>query len=440
MKIKLNYIAALGALLIAMFVFITACEEEKTVPPLVPVKAEIKQIIINNSVYVIEYRDKVVEDMDTVVIIVPQGTDITNLDVDILYSYFGSIDPLPGITDFSNPVIYTITSNFETRDVMVMVQQVPPSLTSFLITSPVELVGKIVRDSLGLGNDTIKLSIREGIDVSNATFSVNFFGESVIPDPAGKIDLTKDTVIIVTNKEFQSTYVIDIEYYKVIEFTGVIFDGSMHPNSFLPGAINAEDSAFFSVEDDAFATLGGGKVARFINLDYTGNTTGSASFDFAKLGLDANPEAVTVIIRGKGYATHVTDHRYVEINVQMDLWRYQFWVTDDGLDGSGYSNLPYEDIAAGLDPLQWNTYRLTANYITGEVKIYLNEAKDPIPEMMPLFMEPRSDPAWKFSFGDGSGGNSYDGSYDYVIIETGGAYSPDDLSLEKILATYQGTK
>lgn len=439
MKVKLKYIAALSALFIAMFVFITACEEEKTVPPLVPVKAEIKQIIVNNSVYVIEYQDKIKEDIDTVVIIVPQGTDITSLDVDILYSYFGSITPEGGVTDFTNPVTYTVTSNFETREIMVMVQQVPPSLTSFLITSPVELVGKIVRDSMGLGRDTIKLSIREGIDVSNTTFKVEFFGESVIPDPLGKLDLTKDTVIIVTNKEFQSSYAIDIDYYKVIEFTGVVYDGSMHPNSFLPGAISAEDSAFFTVEDDAFAVLGGGKVARFVNLDYAGNTSGSASFDFGDLGLDDKPEAVTIIIRGKGYATHVENHRYVEIVVHLDAWRFQFWVTDDGLDATDYGNLEYVDIAAGLDPLAWNTYRLTANSITGEVKIYLNENKDPIPQMDALFMSPR-DPDWKATFGDGSGGNSYDGSYDYIIIETGGAYSPEDLSLEKIMSTYAGSK
>ena len=109
--------------------------------------------------------------------------------------------PEPGITDLTNPVIYTVTSNFETREVMVMVEVVPPSLTSFLITSPVEIAGRIQRDTMGLGNDTIKLSIREGIDVSSASFSVEFFGESVIPDPLGKIDLTVDSTIVVVNSQ-----------------------------------------------------------------------------------------------------------------------------------------------------------------------------------------------------------------------------------------------
>jgi hypothetical protein len=117
----------------------------------------------------------------------------------------------------------------------------------------------------------------------------------------------------------------------------------------------------------------------------------------------------------------------------MDVWRYQFWVEWNGLDGNGYGQLPYEDIPGGLDPLAWNIYRLTANRVTGEVKIYLNENPDPLAEMSPLSMEIRDSENWKASFGDASGGNSYDGAYDYIIIETGGAYSPVDLPLSKIL-------
>lgn len=439
MKIKLNYIAALSALFIAIFVFFSACEEEKTVPELVPIKAEIKQIIVNNSIYVIQYLDDVKEDIDTVLITVPQGTDVSQLDLDILFSYFGTMVPEAGITDLTNPVIFTVTSNIESREIMVMADVVPPSLTSFIITSPVEVVGKIVRDTMGLGQDTIKLEIKEGIDVSNASFSVEFFGESVIPDPLGKIDLTVDSILIVVNKEFQSSYVIDIEYYKVIEFTGVIYDGTVHPNDFLEGVIGEEDSVFITIENDDFAELGG-KVAHFKSLNYSGNTGGSANFDFGDLGLTDQPDEVTVIMRGKGIPTYTENFRYVEIVVYLGFYRFQFWVTDDGLDGTDYGNLPYEEISQGLDPMEWNTYRLTANRITGEVKLYVNENKDPLPEMSGLMLGIRSSENWKAGFGDGSGGNAYEGLYDYFIIETGGAYSPEDLSLEKILSTYQSGK
>jgi hypothetical protein len=104
----------------------------------------------------------------------------------------------------------------------------------------------------------------------------------------------------------------------------------------------------------------------------------------------------------------------------------------NGLDGTDYGQLAYEDIPEGLDPLEWNTYRLTANAITGEVKVYLNEDPDPIEEMLPLFLGIRDTEDWKAYFGDGSGGNAYDGYYDYFIIETGGAYSPTQLPLSKI--------
>ena len=422
MKTITKYNGVISIIIIAIIVLVTACKEEITGPETVPIRAEIKQVIVNNSIYVEEIKDAdKTDDLDTVIVTIPQGTDITQLDLDILYSYFGEIEPQPGITDLTNPVYYTVTSNIETRQYVVIANLVPPNLTSYLMTAPREVAAKIEGDS-------IILKLQEGIDYSNVSFSAAYFGESISPTMDQTIDLSVDTTLTVINKEFENVYTIHIDWYKVIEFTGVIYDGTMHPNEFLPGAIGSDDSTMYTIEDHEGAL--GGKGARFTSLLYGGNDKGSAEFDYGDLGLDDQPEEVTVIMRGKGYATHEESHRYVEIAVFMDVWRYQFWVEWDGLDGNGYSNLPYEEI--GLDPLGWNTYRLTANRITGEVKIYLNENPDPIPQMTPLFMEIRDSENWKASFGDASGGNSYDGVYDYIIIETGGAYSPVDLPLSKI--------
>ncbi len=424
MKTITNYKGVISIIIISIVVLVTACKEEITGPETVPIRAEIKQVIVNNSIFVEDIRDEVkTDDLDSVIVTIPQGTDVTQLDLDIIYSYFGEIEPQPGITDLTDPVYYTVTSNIESREYAVIANVVPPNLTSFLITSPREVVAKITGDS-------IVLKLQEGIDYSNVSFSAEYFGESIVPSVDQTIDLNVDTSISVINKEFENVYTIYIEWYKIIEFTGVIYDGTVHPNEFLPGAIESEDSTMYTIEDHENAL--GGKGARFTSLLYGGNDKGSAEFDYGDLGLDDQPDEVTVIIRGKGYPTHAEDHRYIEIAVFMDVWRYQFWVEWNGLDGNGYTQLPYEEIPGGLDPLAWNIYRLTANRITGEVKIYLNENPEPLAQMMPLFMEIRDSENWKASFGDASGGNSYDGVYDYIIIETGGAYSPVDLPLSKI--------
>lgn len=327
---------------IAGTVLFTACQEEITGPETVPIKAEIKQVIVNNSVFTVDNFDAIPEDIDTVLVTVPEGTDITQLDLDILVSYFGSIEPLPGITDLTNPVTYTVTSNVETRQVVVMANVVPPSLTTFMLTSPVDVVGKI-------SNDSIMLEVLDGIDLSAATFSAEFFGESLVPDPLGVIDLTSDNPTLkVVNGSFESTYKIIVEYYGAIEFTGYIYDCTLHPNDLIPGAVGDEDAGFFVVEDDNFAELGG-KVNHFTSLLYDGNKSGSAKLSYADLGINAEPDEMTVIFRAKGIDTNTPD-RYAEMSIHMGDWRFQFWVEDVKLDGTDIDQYKYEDDPNGLDP------------------------------------------------------------------------------------------
>ena len=423
MKIKFKFISVISIILVAILVLFSACEEEVILPDTVPIKAEIKQIIVNNSVYRVEEMADVPEDMDSIMIIVPQGTDVTQLDLDILVSYFGSIEPQSGITDLTNPVIYTVTSNVETRDIMVMASVVPPSLSSFLLTSPVQAVAKISEDS-------ILLEVPDGIDLSTASFSAGFFGESVVPDPKGIIDLTVDKpTVSIINQGFESIYNVYVKYFGAIEFTGYIYDGAAHPNDVISGSTDAEDAAFFVIEDDGGAELGG-KVAHFTSLLYDGNKSGSAKFSYADLGINAEPDEMTVIFRGKGIATNNPD-RYNEVSLHMGDWRFQFWVESKELDGTDIGAYSYSDHPE-FDPFAWNTYRITANKITGEVLVYLNENKDPVEELKSS-LEQKSGKGYNLSFGDGSGGNTYDGLFDYIIIETEGAYSPEDLPLSKIL-------
>lgn len=424
MKNRFKFINILSSILIAAVVLFAACQEEITGPDTVPIKAEIKQVIVNNSVYRVDDFDAIPEDIDTVMVTVPEGTDVTQLDLDILVSYFGSIEPLPGITNLTNPITYTVTSNVETRQIMVAANVVPPSLTSFLLTSPVEAVGKIEGDS-------IMLDVVKGIDLSAASFSAEYFGENVIPDPAGVIDLTVDKpTVTVVNKGFETVYTVFVNYYSAIQFTGFIYDCTVHPNDLVSGAVSDEDAPFFVVEDDEDADLGG-KVVHFTNLDKDVNKSGSANFDYAALGLDAEPTEVTVIFRGKGIDTAAPD-RYHEMGIKMGDYRVQFWVEDVKLDITGADQYKYEDDPNGLNPVVWNTYRMTANSITGVVKVYVNENPEPIEELI-TSMEDKGNQGYKISWGDGSGSNSYEGLFDYIIVETGGAYSPEDLPLSEIL-------
>jgi len=428
MKLKINYIAAVSIMIIASMVVFTACKEEIVGPEAGPIKAEIKQVIVNNSVYDTEFLEEIDTDgIDTIIVTIPQGTDVTSLDLDMIYSYFGEMTPAAGITDLTNPVTYTVTSNVETRDYLIMAKVVPPSLSSFLMTSPLQVTTKIEGDS-------IMMEVPQGVSLTNVSFIAEFFGESIDPSMDRTIDLSVEKpTISVINKEFETVYTFYVEIQKKIEFTGFIYDGTEHPNVEFPGSIASEDSTFITINDAEGAVLGG-KAARFTNLVYDGNKTGSVNWDFGDIGLDDEPDEITIIMRGRGYQTNPSDHRYVEIVLYLGVKRFQFWVTlDKGLDGTGWGETQFADIAQGLDPFVWNTYRITANRITSEVKLYLNENPDPLPEFTPLSMETKgSELKYKAGFGDGSGGNSYDGEYDYFIIETGGAYSPEDLPLSKI--------
>lgn len=422
MKSKFKYLSAIGIVLIAITALFTACEEEIFVPDTVPIKAEIKQLIVNNSIYRVDEINNVPGDIDTLIVTVPQGTDVTQLDLDIIFSYFGSITPEPGITDLSSPVTYTVTSNIETRQMMVMSKVVPPSLNSFLMTSPREVVAQIKGDS-------IIMSLQEGIDFTAITFSAEYFGESINPTMDETIDLTENPTFSVINKDFSTNYKFQIDWYKIIEFTGTIFDGTQHPNDFLPGSVAEENADGWVVEEDALAYQG--SVAHFTSLGEKGTDghNGLASFVYGQMGLEAVPNETTTIFRMKGIPD--AGENYLEVHFKLDGLRCKLLMEFDNLEFVSDDKNKWkflEDEEYEFDPTQWNTYRVTCNAVTQEIKLYINEEEEP---KMVHFLSPHGSSP-EVGVGDG-GSNKYESLIDYFIFETGGAYSPEDLPLDKII-------
>ena len=421
MKIKMKYLNTISLMLIALTMLFTACEEEVVGPDTVPIKAEIKQVIVNNSIYRIDELNSVPQDIDTMLITIPQGTDVTQLDLDIMFSYFGSITPEPGMTDLSNPIIYTVTSNVETREIMVMAKVVPPSLTSFMMTSPREVVAQI-------SGDSIIMALLEGIDYSSVNFVAEYFGESIDPEAGKTIDLMADPTISVMNKDFSTDYKFQIDWYKIIEFTGIIFDGTLHPNDFLPGSLEEEEVDGWIVEEDAQAYKG--SVAHFISLGEKGTDghNGQADFVYGDMGLDIVPNETTTIFRMKGIPD--AEENYLEIAFKMEGLRCKLLMEFDNLEFVSDDKNKWkflEDEEYVFDPTQWNTYRVTCNAITKEIKLYINEEEEP--KMVHFLSDHGSSP--EVEIGDG-GSNKYESLIDYIVFETDGAYSPEDLPLSKI--------
>jgi hypothetical protein len=86
MKTITKYKGVISIITIAIIVLVTACKEEITGPETVPIRAEIKQVIVNNSIYVEEIKDAdKTDDLDTVI-----GTSTRyyrSYESGVLYSY-----------------------------------------------------------------------------------------------------------------------------------------------------------------------------------------------------------------------------------------------------------------------------------------------------------------------------------------------------------------
>lgn len=421
---KVKYKNIINTIFLAVIIMFTACEEEVIGPDLVPVKAEIKQLIVKNSVYSLDYFDKNPSDVDTIVVIVPQGTDVTQLDVDIIYSYFGTIEPQPGILDLSNPITFTVTSNVESRQILIAANEVPPSVTSFMLTSPVEAIAKIEEGK-------IVLDILEGTNLSSCEFSAQYFGETMIPDPLTEtIDLSVDNPTVkIVNKSFESIYDVVVEWNTGIEFTGTIYDGTIHPNDFLPGSVKEDEMDGWAVENDPFFYKGG--AVHFTSLGDKGTEghNGNADFSYGEMGLNEDPNETTTIMKVKGIPD--AGENYLECAFKVNNLRAKFYINKDEIRILGNEKVIWnftEDAEANFDPTAWNIYRITCNKITGEVKVYINEEEEP---KVQDIMAGHDGPA-VVSVGDG-GGNYYECIIDYIVFEAEGAYTSAELPLRQIL-------
>ena len=416
MKLK-KYIKSILSLALLSLVLFSACEKEAVAPDLVPIKAEIKQVIVKNSTYRIGNINNVPDDIDTILVTVPQGTDITTLDLDILVSYFGSFEPAAGVTDLTNPVIYTVTTNVESRDVMLMAQVLPPALSSFILTSPFQVIGKIEEDK-------VILEVMEGTDLSAVSFIAEYFGETIEPDESRSLDLTvENPTIKVINKDFETVYDIQVDFFSEIVFTGKILDGTQLPQDFYPSLDPANAPAWTQIEDGSAYK---GQALRFKSID---PDYGQAKFEYGNMELNPNAEETTTVFRVKG-VDNGPDVHFLEMQFKVEGLRAKFYLYNDGirLQGSdGKIDLDYADIGI-TDPLDWVTYRVTVNKVTSEVKLYVNE--DPSPAIINTLMG--TDGAGAVYIGDG-GGKTYESIIDYFAFEADGAYSPEDLPLSEIL-------
>lgn len=417
MNIKYKFTYIISMLIIAVSLF-SACEDDPVGPDTVPIKAEIKQVIVKNSIYRTDLFNQVAEDRDTVIVTVPQGTDITQMDLDILVSYFSSLVPEAGVTDLTQPVFYDVTSNIETREVMVMANVVPPSLKSFRITSPVEVIG-IIEDN------TVTLEVMEGTDLSSTAFVAEYFGEGTVPDQSQVLDLTQDNPTIkVINQGFENVYNIVVNYYSIIEFTGSIYDGAVHPNEFLPGSVAPEDADGWVVESDPDAYKG--NVVHFTSLD---DDNSQADFNYGNMGLNGNPDETTTVFRAKGI--DVAGEHYFEIAFKIGDLRAKFLLRKDRIEivAADKVKLDYPlEADPTFVPTDWNIYRVTCNNATGVFKLYINENADPLV----VTDMGGHDPGATVLVGDG-GGKKYEFLLDYMAFEAEGAYSPEDLPLNEII-------
>jgi len=417
MKVKFNHINMLNMLLIALLL-LSACEERPVGPDTVPLKAEIKNVDVRNSIYGTENINEVDEDIDTVLITVPMGTDVTTLDLDILTSFYSTLQPQAGITDLTNPKIYTVTSNVETREVMLMVKEVAPYMERFMLTSPVEVIAKI--------EDTnIMLEVMDGTDLSEASFYAEFFGESIDPNANTTIDLTVDNPTIkVINKGVESIYTISVNYIKDIVFTGKILDGTVLPHVFDPMSLQSTQIDGWKVIDDETAYKGKALHFRSIETDY-----GQAKFDYVNLGFSENPDESTTVFRVQGI-DNGPDVHFLEMQFSVNDLRVKLYLYNDGIRLQGNDGkLDVDYATAGVPkPLDWNTYRLTVNKITGEAKLYVNEETTPV--LINTLMG--SGGIGAVYVGDG-GGKTYECLVDYIAFETEGAYSPEELPIAEII-------
>lgn len=135
----------------------------------------------------------------TISLTVPYNTDMTSLVPTITHSG-ASISPKSGIaTDFTNPVVYTVTADdLSTQQYTVSVASAaeqPKKITSVTFTGQYPaLISAIIDDSAS----TIDLTVPKGTDITALSFNFVYEGSSISPSSNSPQDFTNPVTYTVT--------------------------------------------------------------------------------------------------------------------------------------------------------------------------------------------------------------------------------------------------
>ncbi|MEW5847126.1 MAG: DUF5018 domain-containing protein [Bacteroidota bacterium] len=108
----------------------------------------------------------------TVTIVMPYGTDVTNLTPVISISEFATINPASGVAqDFTNPVVYTVTAQDNSTKTWTVTVSVAKNTEANILTYSINSVDGTI-DNV---NHTVAITLPYGTDVTNlvATFTLS---------------------------------------------------------------------------------------------------------------------------------------------------------------------------------------------------------------------------------------------------------------------------
>jgi hypothetical protein len=145
----------------------------------------------------VEAAGVVNEEDKTVTVAVPYGTEVTGMTTSIVHTG-ASINPDNGTTtDFTNPVIYTVTAaDGSTQNYTVTViaaSSTAKEITAFSITSPVSASG-VVNEA----DKTVTVTVPYGTAVTGMTTSIAHTGVSISPDNGTAANFTNPVTYTVT--------------------------------------------------------------------------------------------------------------------------------------------------------------------------------------------------------------------------------------------------
>ncbi|MFY0608679.1 MAG: DUF5018 domain-containing protein [Cyclobacteriaceae bacterium] len=239
--------------------------------------------------------------LNTIDITLPYGSDITSLSASIVVSDQGSFSPTANGLDFSNPVVFTVTSgNGIDEDWTVNVtvaQNTAAGLNSF------ELLG--VKAVINPNNFTVSLELPYKTDVTSLTPILEFSEEATVtPNPDSPQDFSSNVQYTITSQDGDSTAIYtvivsvvqndaaDIESFEINGVTATISESTQRISLILPSGTDLTAlTPVISISEDATISPAGDVERDFTSLvGYTVTAQdGSISEWVVSVTLDNNP-------------------------------------------------------------------------------------------------------------------------------------------------------